>query len=185
MSNGIILFGLNGSGKSTLGKALADELHYKHMDIEDYCFIDSDIPYTLERTRDEYQNLMLKDIKEHKNFVLSAVQGNFLEEITSKYKLAVFIEVAYDIRMDRVEQRATDKFGDRVKKGGDMYESEKKFLDFVKKRTPTTVKKWSETLKCKTIYIDGTRHVKDNVDLIKAVYFKVLQIGTCLNEESI
>jgi len=174
MSKGIIVFGLNGSGKSTLGKVLADALDYKHMDIEDYYFIESDIPYTLERTRDEYLSLMLEDIKEHKNFVLSAVKGSFGEEISSLYRLAVFIEVPYEIRIDRVQQRAIDKFGDRVKKGGDMYESEKKFLEFVKTRTHTSVEKWSETLKCNIIHVDGTKKIIDNVELIKDVYLKIL-----------
>lgn len=175
MSKGIIVFGLNGSGKSTLGRVLADSLDYKHMDIEDYYFIESDIPYTLERTRDEYLSLMLEDIKEHENFVLSAVNGNFGEEISSLYKLAVFIEVPYEIRVDRVQQRSIDKFGDRVKKGGDMYESEKKFLEFVKMRTLTSVEKWSETLDCKIIHIDGTKKIIDNVELIMDVYLKTLK----------
>lgn len=48
---------------------MADALDYKHMDIEDY---ESDVPYTLERTRDEYISLILEDIKEHNRFVLSA-----------------------------------------------------------------------------------------------------------------
>ncbi len=50
---GIIIFGLNGSGKSTLGNELALQLRYKHMDIEDYFFFESNIPYTKKRSKDE------------------------------------------------------------------------------------------------------------------------------------
>ena len=38
MSEGIAIVGLNGSGKSTLGHALAKELNYYEIDVEDYYF---------------------------------------------------------------------------------------------------------------------------------------------------
>ena len=174
MSKGIIVFGLNGSGKSTLGRELASVLDYKFMDIEDYFFIESYIPYTKQRTIEEYLSLMLSDIKKHDNFVLSSVKGNFGEEISSLYKLGVFIDVPYDIRIKRVEQRAIDKFGERVKIGGDMYESEKEFLEFVKSRNIESVKQWSETLNCPIIQIDGTRDIIENVRLIKEAYLKII-----------
>ena len=51
-SQGIIVFGANGSGKTTLGRELALAFNYKHMDIEDYYFEKSDIPYTKARSLD-------------------------------------------------------------------------------------------------------------------------------------
>ena len=44
--HGIIVFGANGSGKSTLGRELARVLNFAHLDIEDYYFEQSEIPYT-------------------------------------------------------------------------------------------------------------------------------------------
>ena len=38
MSEGIAIVGLNGSGKSTIGHALAKELSYYEIDVEDYYF---------------------------------------------------------------------------------------------------------------------------------------------------
>ncbi|HHY22827.1 MAG TPA: hypothetical protein GX527_01110, partial [Clostridiaceae bacterium] len=91
MPRGIIVFGANGSGKSTLGRELARVLNYKYMDIEDYHFIKSEIPYTVERSREDCLNLMLTDIRKYGSFVISAVIGDFGEEITSMYDFAVFI----------------------------------------------------------------------------------------------
>ena len=167
MSIGIMVFGLNGSGKSTLAKALSYEIGYKYMDIEDYVFKNSDIPYSLQRTRDEYIYMMEEDIRKHKNFVMAAVRGNFGDPITSLFKLAVFIDVPYDIRVKRVEDRMVVKFGDRVKVGGDMYESEMIFLDFVKNRKMDKLNVWKESLKCPVISIDGTLAVSENVALVK------------------
>ena len=63
MYNGIIIMGLKGSGKSTVCQKLADLLCYRRMDVEDYYFFDSDIPYAKSRTHEEVKQLMLDDIK--------------------------------------------------------------------------------------------------------------------------
>ena len=72
---GILIFGANGSGKSTLGLELARLLDYKHMDIEEYYFIKSDIPYTISRTKEEVIKLLYNDIINYINFVISSVTG--------------------------------------------------------------------------------------------------------------
>jgi len=176
MPKGIMIFGLNGCGKSTLARALSSELGYKYMDIEDYVFIETEIPYTKQRSREDYIRLMTNDIKRHKTFVMSAVRGNFGDHITSYYKLGVFIDVPYDIRIQRVEQRMKDKFGDRVEVGGDMYETEMKFLEFVKARTMDKLNMWSDTLSCQQIRVDGTLSIKENVAYIKDVYNKLMEV---------
>jgi SpoVK/Ycf46/Vps4 family AAA+-type ATPase len=68
--HGIIIFGANGSGKTTLACEVAHILDFKHMDIEDYAFEPSDIPYANSRTREGCSRLILADIEAHKNFVL-------------------------------------------------------------------------------------------------------------------
>ena len=173
--NGIMVFGLNGSGKSTLARVLASELDFKYMDIEDYVFIESEIPYTQQLSREEYLYLMRKDIFENKNFVLSAVKGNFGDEIISLYSLGVFIDVPYEIRIERVKKRMLENFGDRVKSGGDMYESEMKFLEFVKSRLIEDVISWSESVDCPVIKVDGTKTIQENVRIIIEVFNELNQ----------
>lgn len=175
MPKGIIVFGLNGSGKSTTAREIAKLLNYKHMDIEDYHFIKSDIPYTKERTREECLKMMLEDIKEHENFVLSAVTGDFGDEIESLYELGVFLTAPHSTRIERVKQRGLGKFGDRVKKGGDMYQANEKFMNFITSRTHTGIEKWIESISCPIIHIDGTRDIIENTNLIKDQYFRVLE----------
>lgn len=172
---GIIICGGNGSGKTTLGRGLAKALNYKHMDIEDYYFLDSPIPYSKARTRDEVCDLILKDINKYENFIVSAVNGDMGEEINSKYDLAVFLSVPLDIRLKRVKQRAYDKFGERVLLGGDMYEQEQQFFDFVAVRNEEKLKNieaWLKTLSCPVIYLDGTTSITDNIKSIMAFFRK-------------
>ena len=155
--HGVIMFGANGSGKSTLGRELARILNFKYMDIEDYHFEKSEIPYTLERSREDCLNLILADIAKHRSFVISAVTGDFGEEISSMYDLAVFMVAPIETRMERIRQREYKKHGYRIRKGGDMYEQHLKFVDFARSRHLSNIDKWVQTLNCPIIFVDGTK----------------------------
>lgn len=106
---GIAIVGGNGSGKSTFGKALADMLGYKHIDVEDYAFRDSAVPYTEPRPVSEMREMIFRDIQKHGDFVLSSVGGDMGEEINALYKTIVYIQVPLDVRMEQVKQgQSTD-----------------------------------------------------------------------------
>lgn len=173
MSNGIIIFGANGSGKSTLAREVANILNYKHMDIEEYHFIESEVPYTKTRTQEECINLMLQDINIYKNFVLSAVTGDFSDEIESMYSLAVLLTAPLEIRIDRVNNRAFEQHGERLNEGGDMYKQHLEFVEFVRTRTPDRIAQWKTKLKCPVIAIDGTIPISENIELIVQEYLNL------------
>ncbi|MEN6470063.1 MAG: AAA family ATPase [Clostridiaceae bacterium] len=166
--HGIIVFGANGSGKTTLGGELARILNFKHMDIETYAFRESQVPYTDQRSHEECIALMLTDIKKHGSFVISAVTGDFGDTIPLFYELAVFVSAPIDTRIRRIEQRAYGRHGERVREGGDMYEQNLKFIDFVASRSPARIEQWAKTLACPVIHIDGTADWHINaVDIAK------------------
>ena len=163
MPRGIIVFGANGSGKSTLGRELARVLNFKYMDIEDYHFKKSEIPYTVERSHEDCLNLMLADIEKYSSFVLSAVTGDFGEEISSMYNLAVFMSAPIETRIERIEQREYEKHGERIRNGGDMHEQHLKFVNFVGLRNLSNIDKWAETLNCPVICVDGTKNYRQQL----------------------
>jgi len=153
---GIIVFGANGSGKSTLARELASVLGFKHVDIEDYAFEEAEIPYSKPRPRGECISLMLADVEKYGKFVFSTCTGDWGDTIPQYYRLAVFITAPYDLRMERVKKRTHDKHGQRVCKGGDMYEQTQKFFSFVATRPISKIEQWAETLSCPIICVDGT-----------------------------
>lgn len=106
MRTGIILCGINGSGKSTVGKELAKTLNYKFMDIEDYYFPENNFDYNYDHpiSKNEVIELLLKDMKENEKFVMTAVTGDYGNEIISKYTFAVIIKVPKEIRLERVRE---------------------------------------------------------------------------------
>ena len=50
--------------------------------------------------------------------------------------------------------------------GVDLHEQEKGFFDFIKSREEKTVEEWTQRLNCPIIRIDGTKPIKENIDLI-------------------
>jgi adenylate kinase family enzyme len=171
MNHSIRIFGLNGSGKSTVGAALAERLGYKHMDIEDYAFANSDVTYANPRSREEYVRLMLADMEKYPKFVLSAVDEDFGEEITSRFALAVWLDAPCDVRMERIRHRTFAKFGNRILEGGDLYEQEQKFFNFAASRSLSGVERYAKSLTCPVIKINGTKSVSEIVDEIMKLIF--------------
>lgn len=165
-------YGANGSGKTALGRELARILNFKHMDIEDYHFIKSEIPYTAERTREDCLNLMLADIERHRSFVITAVTGDFGDTIPQLYELAVYISAPIMLRLKRIEQRGYEQYGERVLDGGDMCEQSRKFIDFVALRSQTPIEQWAETFTCPVILIDGMKDWRMNAIHIAERFYK-------------
>lgn len=168
MGTGILVCGLNGAGKSTLGKALAEKLHFYFIDNEDLYFPKADPLYTYAspRSRDEVEKLLFDEIKTHENFVFTSVKGDYGEAIRSFFHYIVLIAVPKDIRIQRVKNRSYQKFGDRMLPGGDLYEQEESFFDFVKSRAENSVEEWVQTMDRPIIRIDGTRPIEESVKLI-------------------
>ncbi|MBQ3228275.1 MAG: AAA family ATPase [Clostridia bacterium] len=181
MPKGIAIVGLNGSGKTTLGRGLAERLGYYRMDVEDYYFPKSDVPYAVARTREEVERLMLADIKEHGDFVLSAVCADFAA-IEPFYELIVYLEAPKEERMERIRQRSVDKFGSRVLPGGDMYEQEENFFAFAAKRTPDKIEKWIKTVACPVLRIDSR---KPTEELVRCVICFLIGEKSCKRRKEI
>lgn len=168
MGMGILICGLNGSGKSTLGKALAEKMDFYFVDNEDLYFpkTNPDYAYSSPRSREEVEKLLLKEINAHENFVFASVKGDYGDDVQSFFRYAVLLDVPKEIRIQRVRSRSFQKFGTRMLLGGDLYEQEEKFFEFVQSRPENTVEEWIQTLKCPILRIDGTRAIQENVDFI-------------------
>lgn len=175
MSNRIIVCGGNGAGKSTLGKRLAADLCWTFKDIEGYYFPvnNTDYNYSEARTKEEVSKLLLADMKEHKNFILASVKGEFGIEVSKLFTCAILIDVPKELRMERVRERSNRKFGDRMLPGGDLYEKEAQFFDMVEKRPENYTTKWLETVDMPIIRVDGTKAIEDNVVKIKEELRKI------------
>lgn len=166
---GLIICGLNGSGKSTLGRALAEHLGWRFIDNEDLYFPKDDPDYLFahQRTQEEVERLLLEEVQRDERFVFAAVKGNYGDAVLPYYKAAVLVEVPREIRLQRVQQRSLDKFGDRAKPGGDLYEREKWFFDHISARPEDYASRWLDTVNIPILRVDGTRAVGENLTVIE------------------
>ena len=163
-----VICGLNGAGKSTLGKALAEALHYRFIDIEDIYFpkVNPDYLYSNPRSFEEVKSILADIVSENDSFVLASVRGTFDEDITFRFTDIIYIEVTKEIRIQRVYNRSYSKFGERMCEGGDLYEKETTFFELVKSRDEDMVEKWLLSVSCPIIRVDGTLPICDNVKRI-------------------
>ena len=166
---GLIICGMNGSGKSTLGRALAESLGWRFIDNEDLYFPkdDPDYLFARQRTQEEVERLLLEELQRDDRFVFAAVKGNYGDAVLPYYRAAVMVEVPRELRLQRVQQRSLDKFGDRARPGGDLYEREKWFFDHISARPEDYAVRWLDTVDIPVLRVDGTRPVGENIAVIR------------------
>lgn len=162
----ILVCGLNGSGKTTFGMKLADRLKYDFLNDEDYYFFESEIPFSKSRSEEEAKEYIISYLRCHKNVVMIATRGDLSERINSMYDCVIYLSAPAGIRLSRIKERDSKRFGERVLPGGDMYEQQRKFHEFALSRTSEKIEKWLDTLECTVIKLDGTRTVDENVEMI-------------------
>lgn len=165
---GIVVCGLNGAGKSTLGRALAEQLGCHFIDIEDLYFpkTSPDYLYADPRSNEEVTALLRQETERHPQFVLAAVRANYDPALYARFRCAVFLEVPKAVRLERVRTRSYQKFGERMRPGGDLYEREEAFFRFCEDREDSIVTDWLQTLSCPILRVDGTRPVEETAALL-------------------
>lgn len=123
----IYISGASGAGVSTLGAALADRLRVPHIDVDDYYWYPTDPPF--ERSRPPEERLvLLKRVLADLPWALSGSLDGWGAEVIKSADLVVFIDTPTPLRMERLRSRESQRYGQRILLGGDMYANHQKFL---------------------------------------------------------
>lgn len=163
----ILVCGGNGAGKTTLAAKLGELSGYPFVDTEDYYFPKTGgYKYGASRTKKEVAALLLSDLQRHENFIFTSVIADFGDEVLEKFTHVVFVSAPKDLRMQRVQDRSFQKFGDRMRPSGDLYEKEQGFFRMVEARPPRQVEDWLESLPLPVLRVDGTRPPEENAAYI-------------------
>lgn len=168
MARKILLCGGNGAGKSTLAAALAALSGYKYADVEEYYFprARDGYAYGAPRTKGEAEALLLADLDRYDDFIFTSVTGSFGGGILARFTHVVFVSTPKALRMERVVSRSYQKFGGRMRPGGDLYEKEQGFFQMVQSRPDRQVEDWLEGVSLPVIRVDGTRPARENAAYI-------------------
>lgn len=173
MSTGIMIAGPSGSGKSSLGKIVAEKLGFPFFDVDDYIWKKgTPEPYTQMYSKAEKISRLNKDIEPYTHFVMDGSMSSFHQAFDDKFELMVFLYADPEIRLQRVHNRAMERFGKRILEGGDLYESHRKFLESNRKYesdgSPNLgeQKEWMKNLPCIKIELDGSNSLESNAKII-------------------
>lgn len=160
----IHILGAAGSGVSTLGKALSDRFGFTQLDTDDFFWMPVDPPFSVKRERSERQRLLAAAIERCDKCVVSGTFCGWGDIFMPKINLCIAVETPTDIRLDRLERREYERFGARIRPGGDMYEAHLEFIDWasrydaagLEQRSKALHVAWLSRLTCPVVTVDGT-----------------------------
>ena len=180
MPTGIMIIGPSASGKTTLGKKVAQLLDFPYFDVDDFIWrFDTPQLYTVMYSREEKISRLQEAIAPYEHFVIAGSMSSFHQAFDDYFSMMVFLYVEPGIRVQRANERAIQRFGDRVLKGGDMYESNQDFLkkirQYEKDGSPnlTEQKEWMNSLSCKKLELDGTQPIEKNARIIAEAWKEI------------
>jgi adenylate kinase family enzyme len=169
--------GASGAGVTTLGRALAGALAFPHHDTDDYFWRPTTPPYREKRPIPDRLRLMSEMFLERGDWVLSGSLDGWGAAVVPRFDLVVFVQVATDIRLQRLRDREARHFGlDAVSPGGWRHEETEEFLAWASHyddgtregRNRARHEAWLAALHCPVVRLDGTRPTADLVAEILA-----------------
>lgn len=161
MKKRIHIFGASGSGTTTIAKIICHALDYQHFDSDNYFWLPTNEPFTVERPREECLHLMQDDLVSHDKWTLSGSLSGWGDNFIPLFDLVVFVYVPQDIRLERLKKREYERYGDKVFLGGAKYEDSKDFLEWAAAydtgtrngRSLKKHEKWLQEIKCPVVKI--------------------------------
>ncbi|PWL70884.1 MAG: shikimate kinase [Clostridiales bacterium] len=169
------VFGASGAGTSTLGRALT-EYGYTHLDTDDYYWKPTDPMFLASRPKEERVQLLARDIAGCRKCSITGSLTGWGDVFIPQFTLAVWLLTSTNLRIERLERREYERFGERICPGGDMYEEHIRFIEWAKtydtaiddSRNRLTHTNWSHLLQCPLIVLDGSRPVEQLVQSVLA-----------------
>ncbi|MGD9918302.1 MAG: adenylate kinase [Paenirhodobacter sp.] len=131
MAARVYITGAAGSGTSSLGRPLAEWLNVPLLDTDDFYWAPSDPPYTVKRPEAERVALIAAEQAaqgEGGGWVLSGSADGWGDLVIAGADLIVFLVTPTPLRLARIRRREAEKFGARIKPGGDMARNHAEFL---------------------------------------------------------
>jgi adenylate kinase family enzyme len=159
----IHIFGASGSGTTSLGQSIAEKLPALFLDVDSYYWQESDPPFVEKNLPSERISMIRNDIAGSENWVLAGSICGWGDPLTEYLTCAVFLHLEQSIRMRRLVEREHNRFGGRIKEGGDMYDNHKAFMAWagsydkasVAMRSRNLHENWMRQLPCPILRLDS------------------------------
>ena len=165
--------GASCSGVTTLGRALADKLGVQQVDVDGFYWMPTDPPFTTKRPPEERVRLIRQELPE-KGWLLTGSLMGWGDALIKNVSMIVFVDTPTSIRMTRLKNRETERYGDRIKSGGDMFEIHTAFHQWALQYDDPTFsgrnrakhETWLTVQEAPILCLDGTSTVSHLVSLV-------------------
>lgn len=173
----IIIFGGSGSGTTTLAQSLAEKLQYEHLDVDEFYWVQTIVPYQIKIARSQRVNRLRKALEASENVVVSGSLVNWGEYWSSAFDLGVLLYLPPDVRMERLRKREVMRYGDQLQSDPDLKAQSEEFLNWAQQydnpsfdgRNIAEHKKWAKSLNCHCLEIGDLSNEQRISEVLKAM----------------
>ena len=174
----IHIYGAAGSGTTTLGKALAEKLQFAFIDVDDYYWLETKIPFTKSRSKSIRVEMLKSEINKYDNCVISGAICIWGDELIPYLDLVIKLETPTPLRINRLKARESERFKSRIEKDGDMYENHIRFIEWASiydtggldVRSNKLHNAWLKKINTKKLILDGSNTINELInEIIKSM----------------
>jgi adenylate kinase family enzyme len=149
---------------------LAEKLGVQQLDVDDFYWTPTDPPFTTKRSPEERVRLIRQELPENRWIITGSFVG-WGDALIENINMIVFLDTPTPIRMKRLLDRETERYGNRIRPNGDMFETHAAFRQWASQYDDPTFsgrnrakhEAWLAVQKVPVLRLDGTRHVGDLV----------------------
>ena len=170
------ILGASGSGTTSLATAIAARHGHRHLDTDDFFWMQTTPPYQDKRPREERRARLAEALRASSAWVLSGSLCGWGDPFIPEFELVVFVTVPTAVRLARLRLRERARYGeDAIAPGGDRHQASEEFLEWAARydsggvdiRSRALHEAWLATLPCPVIRLDGEAPVADQLARIE------------------
>ena len=170
----ILIFGASGSGTTTLGKEIEKRTNFIHLDVDDYYWKKTELPFQEKIPLVERNKSLKTDFNKFENLVISGSMVSWGKEWETAFDLAIFIRLENTERMERLKKREIERYGNKLLTERKIQQNSKAFLEWANLyenpnfngRTLKVHNDWIELLDCKVLKLDGQIELTEKVETV-------------------
>ena len=173
----VIIFGASGVGTTTLAGSLAQELNWVHLDVDDYYWARTEIPFEVKVPLEIRDERLRRDVERHKHVLVSGSLVSWGEYWQQVFDLGLFLRLPKHIRMERLQKREVERYGTQLTTDEKMRRKHQEFMNWAAQyddesfegRSIGQHRNWIKTVHYEVIAIEGdlTHHARMKIALEK------------------
>lgn len=169
---GLHVFGASGSGTTTIAGAVAERLDLLHLDADNYYWVPTDPPFQEKTDPAGRAPRILDDVRHHRRWILSGSLCSWGQKLEPHFDMAFLVTLDTPTRLARLKNREYERYGERIRPGGDMHDEHVAFLEWAAQydtgcapiRSLDMHTRWMAGLACPGVMVSNDGNIEDLLD---------------------